>query len=175
MTDPSSSLCTQCGLCCSGALFGEVPISPEDAPALEQLGLELKQGHRAFSLPCARLEGSRCSIYAARPTICRTYRCGVLQAAEAGEIRLDEARAKIAKARSLTQAVRALLPHGISLTQARREWLARMAEPATESGESRAAHAPLDLALTVLNLYLDRHFRDERRPALTLQELGRDT
>jgi uncharacterized protein len=98
---PEESLCTACGLCCDGTLFGSVRLAPGEAAriGLPVLGELLPQ-------PCAALEGARCAIYAARPAGCRAFDCLLLHALRDGEVGLDEALQTVAEARRRVAASR---------------------------------------------------------------------
>jgi Fe-S-cluster containining protein len=155
-------LCTECGLCCNGALFDTVLVGPEEARTMAELGLDLfEQGPGgAFRQPCAMLAGSLCTIYADRPSCCRTFRCSLLGKYVEGKTTLSEARQRIAEARLLIDLVTRFLESGESIAQARTRWKERNA------GEA-AAHHPRDhaqhflLQMTALNVFLDKHFRPE--------------
>ncbi|MBX3472647.1 MAG: YkgJ family cysteine cluster protein [Planctomycetes bacterium] len=98
MTGAASELCQRCGLCCDGSLFARAPLLPDEVAPLAARGLPATAA--GLPQPCAALEGTRCSIYAARPASCRRYTC-LLQAALAeGEVDLDEALAVVAEARA---------------------------------------------------------------------------
>jgi hypothetical protein len=163
---PSSDLCASCGLCCNGALFGEVPILAGEAAAMRRLGLELthRDDSEWFAQPCAMLCGTRCSIYDSRPRTCRSYRCRVLAARDRGELGEADARATIDRAKTLIAALEPHLREGQTLAGARVEWAERRATGRSLAQDAdREARAPFDLAMTALNLFLDRHFRVEHQ------------
>lgn len=85
------SLCLDCGLCCDGSLFRTVPVSPEEAMRLDGR-VTLSEDRALMQQPCRALEGCRCTVYEARPSTCRTYRCLVLAGLESG--RLTELQAR---------------------------------------------------------------------------------
>jgi len=60
----------------------------------------------AMALPCAALEGTRCSIYAHRPGACRAFECRLLTSAGRGEIGVEQALALIADTRKRIDGVR---------------------------------------------------------------------
>ena len=157
-------MCASCGLCCNGAIFGDVPVAAEEAAELRGLGIpvEARDGRDRFAQPCAMLRGTRCSIYESRPGTCRSYRCRVLAARERGELGDAEARRRIAQAKALVAALEPHLREGQTLAGARVEWAERRATGRSLAGDAdREARAPFDLAMTALNLFLDRHFRVE--------------
>jgi Fe-S-cluster containining protein len=109
----TDTLCTRCGLCCDGTLFGDVELTgPTEAMRVELLGLAVDTDDAdtdLLALPCAGLRGTRCGVYAQRPRCCRTFECRLLQETLRGHIAVDEARARIAEAQAQVQCVKALL------------------------------------------------------------------
>ena len=87
-SDDGSVLCTRCGLCCMGVVHYTAALDPDEIHHATALGLPVQTGeHRpAFSLPCPRLEGTICGIYAERPNACRRYRCQLLLDVDAGSV-----------------------------------------------------------------------------------------
>lgn len=171
----ATSLCTSCGLCCNGAIFSKAPLQPEETAQARSLGLDLffQDGGAWFSLPCPRLRERSCSIYESRLGICRSYRCRVLDACESGELGEAEAHAIVERAKSLVEALRPHLLEGQTLSAARAEWVARRATGRSlEEDADRVARAPFDLAMTALNLFLDRHFRIEKQKNVVASPVG---
>ena len=109
----TDTLCTRCGLCCDGTLFGDVELSgPAEAARLEVLGLDVDADDadvELLALPCGALRGTRCSVYAHRPQCCRTFECRLLQEAQRGAVTTDDALARISEARAQVHQVEALL------------------------------------------------------------------
>jgi Fe-S-cluster containining protein len=109
----TDTLCTQCGLCCDGTLFGDVELAGRrEATRLEALGLDVDSDDadvELLALPCAGLRGTRCGVYAHRPQCCRTFECRLLQQAQRGEVAAAEALARIAAAKAQVARVRTLL------------------------------------------------------------------
>lgn len=99
----TDTLCTDCGLCCDGTLFADVELLGQaEATRLEIMGLELEDDGTAAGLlsqPCAALQGTRCGIYAHRPTCCRVFECRLLQDAQRGAVPVERAARRIADAR----------------------------------------------------------------------------
>ena len=88
------TLCTQCGLCCSGAIFADVELRDErEALLMECLGLEIEDGdgHQLLVQPCRALKSNGCQVYAQRPECCRHFECKLLKDLQSGRIRLAEA------------------------------------------------------------------------------------
>lgn len=76
VTDLYSGDCRGCGECCSRFL----PVSPFDRVRLElyvlRNGIEPAEPRAEYDLLCPYLtDGRECAVYAARPEICRAYRC----------------------------------------------------------------------------------------------------
>ncbi len=110
----------------------------------------------AFALPCPRLEGSTCQIYADRPETCKAFRCKTLRSALAGEIDEESALKRIADARTALGEVWRQLPEGATIRDARR-WR-RQAGKASASKQLRAS-STLMIALGLLDIELDLNFR----------------
>ena len=107
MTEALATLCQQCGLCCDGSLFTQVPLDAADAGAVRRRGLAViarPDGAPALRQPCAALAGRRCTIYEERPASCRSYRCMLYAALAEGEVALAEALATVARAHALLAA-----------------------------------------------------------------------
>lgn len=156
-----SALCTECGLCCAGALHKAAVLDADEIADARALGLPVLEREKpGFALPCPRLAGTFCTIYESRPRVCSRYKCQLLQNLEAGAIELDEALDKVSTAKSLRRQVEAVMPEGMTLPQARELGRASMvagADDATAPGDKR-----LVLQTAALELYLDKHFRNER-------------
>lgn len=109
----TDTLCTRCGLCCDGTLFGDVELTgPAEATRLELLGLDVDADDadvELLALPCGALRGTTCGVYAARPRCCRTFECRLLQDTRAGVVTVDAALARIGAARAQVARVERLL------------------------------------------------------------------
>lgn len=112
-TPLTDTLCTQCGLCCNGTLFGDVELAGRrEAARLEGLGLDVDSDDadvELLALPCAGLRGTRCGVYAHRPQCCRTFECRLLQQAQRGEVTSAAALARIHATKAQVTRVRTLL------------------------------------------------------------------
>jgi Fe-S-cluster containining protein len=108
----TDTLCTQCGLCCDGSLFADVElVGRAEATRLEIMGLEIDDDAdgELLLLPCAALQGTRCSVYAHRPKCCRSFECHLLQEARRGAVTVERATEQIAEARKRIGGVKDLL------------------------------------------------------------------
>ena len=109
----TDTLCTRCGLCCDGTLFGDVELTgPREATRLEALGLDVDTDDadvELLSLPCRGLRGTRCSVYAHRPTCCRTFECRLLEAGGRGAVSVAAALTTITEAKAQVRRVTTLL------------------------------------------------------------------
>jgi hypothetical protein len=153
-----SALCTNCGLCCTGALHNEAVLEPDEVEYARSIGMTLRtEGRPGFALPCPQLSGSCCSIYAGRPKVCRRFRCGLLEQLDEGSIDIEAASAIVAEARQLFDVVRAQLPERMTIPVARQKNVA-LPTPGLDA-DGRASEMRLQLAITALSLFLDRHFR----------------
>ncbi len=84
-----TELCQACGLCCDGTFFTFTSFSD-----LENEDGQTMEGGKSNSQPqpCAyhQCEGG-CSIYASRPSVCRTFRCLLLKGVSKEQMTLDAA------------------------------------------------------------------------------------
>jgi uncharacterized protein len=153
-----TDLCTQCGLCCSGALFDFGPLDPAEVEAARSNGLAVleAEGRYGFAQPCPALDGAWCRAYAQRPQTCREFRCKLLRSVEAGDITLTEAESIITRTLMARDDALAQLPPGATFIDARR-WRreAGAAGPAATLNSSPM----LMIALGLLDIQLDQHFR----------------
>ncbi|MCB2087242.1 MAG: YkgJ family cysteine cluster protein [Sphingomonadaceae bacterium] len=156
-TVSTADLCVHCGLCCTEALFGWIPLvdpAERDRVATHGMAPPQLEGER-FVTPCCFVRDRACTIYADRPASCRDFRCEVLVSAQDGAIPLPAALDTVRKAVELHQAVLDKLPADTSLRAMRQRWKEREATAQPSSPEE----AQLRLAYYALNLFLDRHFR----------------
>jgi uncharacterized protein len=101
-------LCIGCGLCCDGTLHAKTTVKPDDEAIVAAAGLEVSEEgeKRFFRQPCRHFSCGKCSIYAARPGVCRTYRCALLISLEDRQITKPDALEKVSMARKLLAVVR---------------------------------------------------------------------
>jgi Fe-S-cluster containining protein len=153
----TDTLCTRCGLCCDGTLFGDVELTgPREATRLEGLGLDVDSDDadtELLSLPCRGLRGTRCSVYVHRPQCCRTFECRLLENAGRGVVTVDEALARIAEAKAQVLRVTTLLAgieprRGLRLPLEERVADAVAAAPRSPAGARR--RAALETAMAAL-------------------------
>src|SRR5688572_15683473 len=115
-----SRLCTSCGLCCNGVLFGDVRLASSDpVERLVRLGVQLGRTKGNFQLkqPCPALCATGCTIYQERPSPCRLFECRLLKKAAQGAISRSEALKIILETRKkVGQIERLLLKLGESET-----------------------------------------------------------
>jgi uncharacterized protein len=153
-----SALCTQCGLCCNGALHNFAKLDADEVDYASRIGLTVRPvGPPGFALPCPMLKDSMCTIYGNRPKACVRYKCQLLQDLEAGSVTLEAAIGTVGTAKELVRQAEDLLPGEMTLPGA------RMLIPTSEPELPRStADMPLRLAITALSLYLDKHFKHSR-------------
>jgi uncharacterized protein len=164
-----SSLCTRCGLCCTGALHDRALLDSDEIAHAEGLGLPVRVADRpVFALPCPKLAGTLCSIYADRPRVCSRYKCQLLLDVEAGAVTLDAALATVAEARVLADLALEAMPEPMGFPEAR--VLVDRTPNESASDETLSRLSRLKLALTIFSLYLDRNFRKEKEGTLLLLE-----
>ena len=101
------SVCTACGLCCDGSLFGRVPLgADEQVPEVKLAVVTNSLGARHVPQRCAALEGTVCQVYQQRPLACRRYECLLLGALREGEVSQAEALKVIVRAQQWVVAAR---------------------------------------------------------------------
>src|SRR4051812_25936286 len=108
-----SMLCQLCGLCCDGSLFSYVSLSPDEATALIERDVAVgmrDDGNYRLPQRCSALDGSRCTVYDARPNGCRVYVCQLATALEQNEVSLDEASSRVREAHAHIAELEAALP-----------------------------------------------------------------
>jgi hypothetical protein len=125
------------------------------------LEVEAEGEKRFFRQPCPRFSCGSCTIYFKRPQVCRRYRCELLKSLEAGEIPEADARDKIATAKGLIGAVRAIDPTAV--TPGERTALAKRltVELGQLEGSERDAKAKALLDTAILEHFLNRWFLDQ--------------
>ena len=164
--DAVAQLCPACGMCCNGALFGDVELQPrDDARRLAALGLELlrKGRKQCFNQPCACFDGKWCRIYGDRPNRCRTFECRLLQRVQSGKMTSDAALKTIAEARRWVDRVRELvrqLGQNDERMPLNRRYSAIMAQPLDLASDDETAERRSELMLAVhkLTQILEREF-----------------
>lgn len=172
----TDTLCTKCGLCCDGTLFADVELSgPAEATRLESMGLDiLDEGDDGaqMQLPCAALEGTRCSVYAHRPRCCRSFECQLLTDVRSGRVPLAAASIRIRETLAQVRRVRRLLgppePRAPRLPLAERCAEALAAEARTGAGaRRRLAELPSAMAAverSIRSAFLGRGVRGRSQP-----------
>lgn len=101
----ASALCQQCGLCCDGTLFSTVTVETGE---FEETGLDVresKQGATYFNLPCSKLSNCTCSIYTARPRVCRKFQCELQNKVMNGTQSLKEAKGIVTSVKALVESL----------------------------------------------------------------------
>lgn len=148
MSDQVGDLCTQCGLCCSGLLYGWGELLDEEVSEARKNGFDVQSkptGEPAFRLRCTHFCGTTCSVYEVwRPETCHTYLCALAKQLKSGEIRFEDATAKVGRMHELAGSMFADMTPG--------ETRADLAECGVED---RA----LAVRLAALQIFVDRHFR----------------
>jgi hypothetical protein len=165
MVSSSQSLCLACGICCEGAIFRGVPLSPEDEISpLTAAGINIvPDGERnVFMLPCAAHKNHECTVYAHRPRVCQQYRCELLKRFTRGEISQDAALEIIGKTISVRNEVDSLAnsTNDPGITLFLRQWIR---DPSI--GTSHKTYAQLFLKFLILQKFLDRYFR--KKPVIS--------
>ena len=101
-SDPATTLCTRCGLCCDGYLHSYAVLREAEMVPAAALGLPvLTDGRCGFALPCPKLVDRCCSIYGERPKGCADYKCRLLNKLDTGNVMLNDALAIVDTAREM--------------------------------------------------------------------------
>jgi hypothetical protein len=141
-------------------LLDNAVVLPDERLQAESIGLDLveSEDQMTFALPCPRFAGDRCSVYANRPGVCRSFRCKLLDNVADGQVEASEARTWISQTRALTTRIRAQFPEA-KTPLARKALWDRLQEEwrADASSVSLNRQAMLDLA--TLDQVLSRWFR----------------
>jgi hypothetical protein len=155
--------CVGCGLCCDGTVFEKAKVRPGDEAGLKKHGMSVvtENGTPFFLLPCRHHECGRCTIYAERFSTCHNFKCALLTSFEAGEITLEDAQQKVAKALRLRSEIAADDPGAAVWTQRQRS--------KAELASSRA-NPRLLLTMIALDRYLDTWFRKRRKTDADTQD-----
>jgi hypothetical protein len=137
----------ECGLCCDGTLFRFLPVEPAEVETYRALALPVvtQSGRLAMPLPCSKLEKRCCTVYAKRPSGCRTFVCHLGRRLELGDVGFEDALATVREAQRRIEVLRAAWPG---------------AEPLVQRATSQAAHGtslpePALTALEQVHAWLD--------------------
>jgi len=164
MSVQTEKLCLACTLCCNGALFADLKLSPADKARLQRKGFDLKLSRSAkLPQPCPALCAPHCTIYSSRPDHCRRFECLLLKEVIAGEIPESTAIRTIRTARRRHEKVRQLLQslgdrNDSVAVSVRFRRLARSLETESMDAAKAALFGDLTLAMHDLNRCLARHF-----------------
>ena len=90
MTD----LCVSCNLCCSGAIFARLAITPQEQVQMPDGPTYFEsEGGLRMALPCPKLGADgRCGCYEVRPQTCQTYNCKLSKSVNAGDTAFEDAQ-----------------------------------------------------------------------------------
>lgn len=163
-------LCTDCAMCCDGTMFAYVNVMPDEVPALSaDFAIREEGGEPNFPQPCRYSVDRKCNIYARRPFTCRSYRCKTLTDLRKALIAPDEAKRRVDETLAARKAVSVLLQPGETLPLARKRRNAISAGSAPSVADLRFM-----LALTALDLLVDRYFRAAGETMFSRKAAGAD-
>jgi hypothetical protein len=107
------TLCTSCGLCCTGHFFVWSKLRSAELDSIESLGLKVfrEPGQRGFNQPCPLWQG-QCTIYKSSlyPRFCHTYKCKLLKQLLNESVNLSAASTVVEQAKEMIETVEVLLP-----------------------------------------------------------------
>jgi len=170
--DDRSSICIGCGLCCDGTLHGRTTVREADERAVSSCGLTIHEEgpKKFFEQPCPHFSCDRCSIYAERPGVCRTYRCELLRAVDERRTSEAEARDRIAMAKTLIEAVRRVDRGAVTPAQ-RMALVDRLKQDlASQDGEERERTTQAVLTAAALEHFLNRWFLKEQETGAAIRD-----
>ncbi len=147
-------------------MYPNVTLTPDDPQSgLLQVGAAITSSEIGLRLtqPCGALHDRRCAVYDERPSLCRSYRCDLLKATEAGKVSTGEAKRTIAVAIRLRDEIRHLLQQDTETTDERsleslRERLREGFESANDQAAFQRQHAELFARLADIQHHLHSHF-----------------
>jgi hypothetical protein len=93
-----NDLCAACGMCCNGAVFRAVPITPGEIERLRVTPIVTSTGKTRLRQPCELHTGDSCRQYDARPAICRSYSCKTLTRLVNNELTFEQSLALVRRA-----------------------------------------------------------------------------
>jgi Fe-S-cluster containining protein len=167
VAEPSAqrSICVECGVCCSDALFGYVPLGEDEEQSLADLfAIERIGGRPAFRVACPHVSDCRCTVYDRRPRTCRQYRCKTLVEYDNGSIGHEEAFRRVGAIRRAMLDLRPHLRPGESISASR----VRRAELAS-GGRIARDDAAFVLKAIALDVLIDRFLRSEKQRLIEFQ------
>jgi Fe-S-cluster containining protein len=100
----ASTLCQQCGLCCTGLLFEYVSFEDHELGNVDVTNIKVKEpGKKTLPHPCQYLEGTSCGIYIDRPRKCQSFACTSRQRVLNGEMPLKDGSAIVTETQGLLE------------------------------------------------------------------------
>ncbi len=175
-------LCNMCGLCCNGAIFGDVALQKgESREHFTTLGLRFRKVRSPanvsvyrpaplaspcagkFLQPCSAYDGHLCRIYADRPSHCRKFDCLLLGRVIAGQVDSSKAARLINQALAAVAKVNGLLEElgdrnsGLSVRE-RFHRVSRRLQQSRLGADDAQLFSELTLAMHQLNLRLSKSF-----------------
>ena len=146
-----------------GALHNRARLDADEIEWAADIGLPLSTAEDpAFSLPCPKLVDRKCSIFHSRPRVCPRYRCQLLRDTESGHVDLPTALGLVEQAHLLFRSAMASLTSE-SLAEARRRTrYTPLADLLSSSAAPKQALVEERLRVVALDVFLDRHFRNDK-------------
>lgn len=160
-----AQLCVSCGLCCDGTIFTHAGISEKEnvASSVSVYLQRQSDGRDVLPLGCSLLQDRCCTVYAERPTICRSYSCSLLKAARSGAVSLTEAHRLVAETSALRDRARAAVSDAVGKDDCNAinemaESLSSAAADADDAKAFRRRHSEAYLAVAAVRMAVEEHF-----------------
>jgi len=157
--DKVSALCVDCGICCSGILFGKATIGVEEVDFARSIGLHawvdpVEGGDKGrFALPCLHLCGTACGRYGEpRPSVCSGFFCELALRLDRDEIALADAAGAVSQTWEVHRQLAPLIGPDQNLKSL------RDSAQQLDSAPDDRHEAQRLLLVAALNRLLDRHF-----------------
>ncbi len=161
-------------MCCDGTYLSWAPVvEGDDREGLASIGHPIRFAEARgdyFDLPCPALVDKCCTVYGHRPSICPSYRCGMLNRFASGLVSTSDALATIARTLEVRDRVRPAMMERLGQSEPKSMYLMYSEleawyDAAPDPTAARTADAALLADIGMLRLLLKKYF--EKRDAIT--------
>jgi hypothetical protein len=159
-------LCTSCGLCCDGSVFGQLRLDEGEEARFRRLPVLAPVLYDDYlHLPCPALSERRCTTYEMRPAGCARYRCRLLIAYEEERVDLASALTVVDQAHALAAELSAMLTpqqRALGVWRGSEERVVELAEAHDRLELRRLLRLRFDLGMLVQDELLGRPLSGRR-------------